>query len=83
LEGLVSAASLLAPGGYLLYSTCSLEEEENERAVGRTLSRIPELEPAPIDPPEGLRDFVEGNRLRLLPGPSNDGFTAHLLRRRR
>lgn len=82
LEGLESAARLLAPGGYLLYSTCSLEQEENERVVSAVLERDPGLELAPIDAPEGLEPFVEGGRFRIFPGPDVDGFTAHLLRRR-
>jgi 16S rRNA (cytosine967-C5)-methyltransferase len=81
-RGLASAASLLAPGGFLLYSTCSLEEEENERVVARVLARDPELEPAPIEAPEGLSPFVSGSLFRVLPDESRDGFTAHLLRRR-
>ena len=73
---------LLAPGGYLLYSTCSLEEEENERVVARVLAGAPGLEPAPIDAPPGLAPFVDGARFRLFPDDRADGFTAHLLRRR-
>jgi len=81
-EGLAAAAALLAPGGLLLYATCSLEDEENERVVARTLERVPSLEPAAIDAPEGLSAHVDGARLRLLPDFRTDGFTAHLLRRR-
>jgi 16S rRNA (cytosine967-C5)-methyltransferase len=81
-SSLAAAARLLAPGGFLLYSTCSLEEEENERVVARVLERDPGLELSPIDPPEGLAPFVEGGRLRIFPSPDTDGFTAHLLRRR-
>lgn len=81
-RGLAAAAALAAPGGFILYSTCSLEQEENERVVQRVLERCPALEPAAIDPPEGLRPFVDGHRLQILPGPANDGFTAHLLRRK-
>jgi 16S rRNA (cytosine967-C5)-methyltransferase len=39
LELLERAASLLKPGGTLVYSTCSLEPEENHLAVGHFLRR--------------------------------------------
>jgi 16S rRNA (cytosine967-C5)-methyltransferase len=81
-RGLGAAARLLAPGGYLLYATCSLELEENERVVERVLAAMLELEPAPIAADDALKPFVDGNRFRILPGPTSDGFTAHLLRRR-
>ncbi len=80
-ESLMHAARLLAPGGYLLYSTCSLEEEENERVVARVLKRAPELAASAIDPPPELRPFASGARFRLFPDDRTDGFTAHLLRR--
>jgi 16S rRNA (cytosine967-C5)-methyltransferase len=38
-----AAARLLAPGGKLLYATCSLEREENEEIVQALLARHPEL----------------------------------------
>ncbi len=79
--GLAKAVGLLAPGGYLLYSTCSLEQEENECVVERVLASDAGLESAPIEAPRGLHPFIEGNRFRILPGPTNDGFTAHLLRK--
>jgi 16S rRNA (cytosine967-C5)-methyltransferase len=79
--GLEAASGLLAPGGYLLYSTCSLETEENDRVVERVLARQAGLRPAPIEAPEGLASFVSGNRFQILPGPASDGFTAHLIRR--
>ncbi len=80
-SGLEKGAGLLAPGGYLLYSTCSLEQEENERVVERVLARDAGLEPAPIEPTQGLEPYVSGHRFQILPGPTNDGFTAHLLRK--
>jgi 16S rRNA (cytosine967-C5)-methyltransferase len=36
-------SSLLKPGGTLVYSTCSLEPEENEQLVEQALATIPEL----------------------------------------
>jgi 16S rRNA (cytosine967-C5)-methyltransferase len=81
--GLRSAARLLAPGGYLLYATCSLEREENEAVVEDVLAAEPSLEPAAIEPSPGLEPFVSGARFQMLPGPIHDGFTAHLLRRAR
>lgn len=81
-KALAAAADLLAPGGYLLYATCSLEAEENERVVGELLPRRPELALQAIEAPDALRPFVAGARFRLFPGERTDGFTAHLLRRK-
>jgi 16S rRNA (cytosine967-C5)-methyltransferase len=80
-EAVLAASHLLAPGGVLLYSTCSLEEEENERVVERVLSRAPGLEPDPITGVPELEPYVSGFRLRLFPDDRTDGFTAHRLRR--
>jgi 16S rRNA (cytosine967-C5)-methyltransferase len=38
-----SVISLLKPGGVLVYSTCSLEMEENEQLVARLLDQFPQM----------------------------------------
>jgi 16S rRNA C967 or C1407 C5-methylase (RsmB/RsmF family)/NOL1/NOP2/fmu family ribosome biogenesis protein len=43
-----AAAELVAPGGRLLYATCTFAPEENEGAVARLLTRRPELRPRPL-----------------------------------
>ncbi len=47
---LANAADLLAPGGRILYATCSLEAEENEQMVAWLLSSRPDLTPVNLEP---------------------------------
>jgi 16S rRNA (cytosine967-C5)-methyltransferase len=64
------AASLLAPGGTLIYCTCSLEPEEGEGAVDGLLAEEAGLRRVPIDAAEvaGLADLVTAaGDLRTLP----------------
>lgn len=53
-----AAAKLLKPGGTLVYSTCSLEEEENQGAIRAFLDRVPDfrMEPASEILPPALVD---------------------------
>lgn len=67
-------AELLRPGGVLLYATCSLEPEENERVIGALLHADPQLVPAPDDEGRWQRRWLPGQ----APG---DGFFAARLRR--
>lgn len=77
-----SAANLVKPSGLLVYSTCSLEPEENDQPVDLFLSTHPQfvLEPPPANTvPAAVLD--EG-RLRVLPHVhGTDGAFAVRLRR--
>jgi 16S rRNA (cytosine967-C5)-methyltransferase len=81
-EILAASASLVAPGGLLVYSTCSLETEENDAQVERFLAERREwrLEP----PPEAAVpvSVLDAGRLRVLPQKhGTDGAFAARLRR--
>ena len=44
----VRGATLLVPGGHMMYSTCSLDPVENEAVVAEVLRRCPYLELVPL-----------------------------------
>ena len=83
LEGM---APLVAPDGYLVAMTCSLEAEENEAVVEHFLEKHSEFSLLPL---EGmlaypLERWVAGpGRWQVLPEDDHDGFTVHVLVRRR
>lgn len=67
---LTRAASLLKPGGMLVYCTCSLEPEEGEQVVESALADTTELRRVPITANEvaGLAELItEAGDLRTLP----------------
>jgi 16S rRNA (cytosine967-C5)-methyltransferase len=82
------AATLVKPGGTMVYCTCSLEPEEGERAIAALLERNPGLKRSPVAPAEvgGLAEIVTSDgAIRSLPchlsGPEPqmsglDGFYA-------
>lgn len=69
----------LAPGGTLLYCTCSVFHEENDGVIADFLAATPDAEPAPVALPTGV-PTVHGWQLLTLPAPADgddmtvDGF---------
>ena len=89
-----SALELLAPGGRAVYSTCSLEPEENDAVVEEVLASNQkyrlvdcraELEGLHVVGELALEDFgslLSGQYLRTLPGVHpGDGFFAAIIER--
>ena len=64
-EILEKAAELIAPGGQIIYSTCSIEHEENQLQIERFLSNN--------------KDFSLLKQQQLLPDLTHDGAFAAIL----
>lgn len=76
-----NAARVLKSGGRLLYSTCSLETEENESVVKRFLEENPNFEPLALDIAKDRQTST--GIARIWPQDNNtDGFFAALMKKR-
>ena len=77
-EILEAAATMLKPGGRLVYATCSLEPEENDDVVHAFLARHSSFR---LDPPGSFPLALDDGVLRIRPDRLGiDGFTAVRLR---
>ncbi len=82
-EILDKVAKTVKPGGRLVYATCSLLPEENEKQAAAFLARHPAFEIMPLDQawPEGAAPDA-GDFMRLTPRRHNtDGFFAAVFQR--
>jgi 16S rRNA (cytosine967-C5)-methyltransferase len=92
---LQAAIRHIAPGGTLVYSTCSLEREEDESVIEATLqtnsslrlleirSELQRLQKAgELAPTLSIETIVSGSFLRTIPGAQpTDGFFVAMLKR--
>lgn len=83
-EILKNAADYVKPGGVLMYSTCTINPEENEKMAEWLCGAFPfELESMSDFLPEVLKEDGKRGMLQLLPGiHRTDGFFLAKLRRR-
>lgn len=78
---LASAAEMVGPGGTLLYSTCSLEEDENEVVAGAFAGEHAEFDQIPLDAARAL--ITEAGNVRTWPHRQDvDGFFMAAFKRR-
>ena len=76
-EILACAASMLRPGGRMVYSTCTFAPEENEGTISRFLEQHPQFHIVPVKKYPGMADGVAawtkhpaaeiGDTIRLFP----------------
>lgn len=80
---LTAAATLVRPGGRLVYATCSLLAAENDAVVDGFLAEHPAFQPLSAGEILARQEIaLEGDRLRLLPHRHGcDGFFAAVLER--
>ncbi len=79
---LLAAARLVRPGGWLVYSVCTLTNAESVGVVAATKAGLQAAGFVPAAAPEGDWEALTATVYRLLPGPAVDGMVLARWRRR-
>lgn len=81
-----SVSSLVKKGGILVYSTCTVDREENENVVQTFLKNNPDFEEdiaLKSRMPEAVQPFIKGFDLQVLPQDfGSDGFYIACMRKK-
>jgi 16S rRNA (cytosine967-C5)-methyltransferase len=82
---LTAVAPLLKKGGILVYSTCTVDKEENEKTVQLFLQENPQFEGDDLFKnrmPEAVQPLITGFDLQIFPQDfGSDGFYMAVLRK--
>lgn len=76
-----SAVAMLKPGGFLIYSTCTLAPEENEGMIAWLLTEFPFMKPETIILPFPSITDKATKSMTLLPTKQYEGFFVSKLRK--
>jgi 16S rRNA (cytosine967-C5)-methyltransferase len=83
---LKSVSSLVKKGGILVYSTCTVDKEENENTVAAFLKENPQFEEDSMFKermPTAIRPLISGHDLQIFPQDfGSDGFYIAVIRKR-
>ncbi|WP_251549106.1 16S rRNA (cytosine(967)-C(5))-methyltransferase RsmB [Neobacillus muris] len=81
-----SMAPLVKPGGTLVYSTCTIDKQENEHTIAAFLKQHPEFEGDMAFKermPKAIQPFISGCDLQIFPQDfGSDGFYIAVLRKK-
>jgi 16S rRNA (cytosine967-C5)-methyltransferase len=78
-----AVAPLVKQGGILVYSTCTVDRDENDRVIEQFLQQHPEFMPEPLSLPEPVQPLVNGHQVQVFPQDfGSDGFYIACLRKK-